>query len=109
VTSIAVDPGIGFSYANLRDPSDRIAAQSRYLLYGGQLRQLGFPVLQSLPHAFAIFQEHYRSAEGYFAVLALLGGAGVLRVHEVGQVRAVAAALRIETGIETGIEAGEDV
>lgn len=98
VRSLVVDPGIGFSYANLRDPMARIESQSQYLLLGGRLRQLGFPVLQSLPNAFTIFQEHYRAAEGYFAVLALLGRAGVLRVHEVGQVRAVSSALRVRVG-----------
>lgn len=100
VTSVMVDPGIGFSYANLRDPARRLAAQSRYLLLGATLRQLGFPVLQSLPNAFSVFQEHYRTAEGYFAVLALLGGAGVLRVHEVGQVRAVREALSVDLSAE---------
>lgn len=100
VTSVAVDPGIGFSYANLSDPMARIAVQSRYLLLSGTLRQLGYPVLQSLPNAFALFQEHYRTAEGYFAVLALLGGAGMLRVHEVGQVRAVREALSVDLGGE---------
>lgn len=95
VPSIAVDPGLGFSYANLRDARARIAVQSRYLLLSAALRELGHPVLQSLPNAFAVFQEHFRAAEGYFAVLALLGGAGVLRVHEVGHVRAVAEAMAL--------------
>lgn len=99
VTSIAVDPGIGFSYANLSSPAARVAAQSRYLLLGGALRQLGYPVLQSLPHAFPVFQEHYRSGEAFYAVLALLGGAGVLRVHEVGEVRAVREALAIDVAL----------
>lgn len=102
VASIAVDPGIGFSYGNLRDPAMRLAAQSQYLLLGGTLRQLGYPVLQSLPNAFAVFQEHYRAAEGYFAMLALLGRAGLLRVHEVGHVRAVRSAMAVDLAAGDG-------
>lgn len=93
VTSLAVDPGIGFSFTNLATPVQRIRVQSHYLLHSAALRKLGVPVLQSLPNAFPIFQEHYRQGESYFAVLALLGGAGVLRVHETGPVRAVAATM----------------
>lgn len=102
VTSVAVDPGIGFSYSNLSDPRRRLAAQSQYLLFGGMLRQLGYPVLQSLPNAFSVFQEHYRAAEGYFAFLAMLGRAGLLRVHEVGHVRAVREAMAVEIAATEG-------
>ncbi|MEI2671868.1 MAG: hypothetical protein V9G13_12280 [Marmoricola sp.] len=36
-----------------------------------------------------IFEDQFRSGEGFFAVLAHLGGTGIYRVHEVPLVRAV--------------------
>lgn len=95
IDSLVVDPGIGFSYRNHADPVERLGAQTSYLLHGGALRVLGFPVLQSLPHGLVAFEEHYRTAEGFYAVWAMLARAGVLRVHEVGQVRAVLTAMTI--------------
>jgi dihydropteroate synthase len=42
-----------------------------------------------MPSAYALFEEHYRSAEPFFAVLALLGGSTVIRTHEIPKVRLV--------------------
>lgn len=95
VDRIVIDPGMGFYYGNLTDPITRARHQARVLLSGFRLRDLGVPICNALPHAFDLFEEQFRTAEGFFAVLALLGGTGVLRTHEVPQVRAVAAAMRI--------------
>ena len=57
------------------------------LLHSFRLRSL-VPSCQIIPHAFDVFQEGFRSAEGVFAVLAFLGRVGILRVHEVARVRA---------------------
>jgi dihydropteroate synthase len=89
VDRLVIDPGLGFYYGNLTDPSTRARHQARVLLHGFRLRRLGVPVCNALPHAFDLFEEQYRTAEGFFAVLALLGGTSVLRTHEVAQVRAV--------------------
>jgi len=52
-----------------------------------------------MPHAFDVYQEEFRTAEGVFTVLARLGGVGVLRVHEVPRV--VASLRMLETvGVE---------
>ncbi len=95
VASVAIDPGLGFSYGNLREPRVRAAFQARGLLTTYRLRVLGVPVCQSLPNAFDVFQEHLRQAEPYFAVLARLGRADILRTHEVGPVRAVLDAMAL--------------
>ena len=55
------------------------------LLNAFRLRSLGVPMCNALPHAFDLFEEQFRTAEGFFAVLAMLGGTGVLRTHEVAQ------------------------
>jgi dihydropteroate synthase len=65
------------------------------LLQTIRLRVLGLPIGHALPHAFDLFEDQFRSAEGLFAVLAHLGGAGVFRTHEVPQVVAVLDALRV--------------
>ncbi|MCB0917273.1 MAG: dihydropteroate synthase [Actinobacteria bacterium] len=93
VTEIAVDPGIGFFYANQVDPSVRIRYQVEALAASGRFQQLGVAVCQSLPHAFHLFGEHHRSAEVGFATLAILAGVDLLRTHEPGPVRALIAAL----------------
>jgi dihydropteroate synthase len=98
VAGIVIDPGLGFYYANLTDPMTRTRFQTEQLLQTFRLRTLGVPVCQSLPHAFDIFTEHYRSAEAYFAVLAMLGRADLLRTHEVAQVRAVCRAMALTSG-----------
>jgi dihydropteroate synthase len=89
VDRVVIDPGLGFYYGNLTDPATRARHQAKVLLHGFRLRRLGVPVCNALPHAFDLFEEQFRTAEGFFAVLALLGGTSVLRTHEVAQVRAV--------------------
>ena len=93
VDRIVIDPGMGFYYGNLTDPLVRARHQARVLLAGFRLRRLGVPMCNALPHAFDLFEENFRTAEGFYAVLAMLGGTGVLRTHEVPQVRAVVRAM----------------
>ena len=61
----------------------------------GGLRSIGLPICNAMPHAFDIFEDQFRTAEGFFTVLGLLGGTSMLRVHEVAQVRAVVEAMRL--------------
>ena len=93
VDRIIIDPGMGFYYGNLTDPLTRARHQSAVLLNCFRLRSLGVPLCNALPHAFDLFEEHFRTAEGFFAVLALLGGTSVLRTHEVPRVRAIVNAM----------------
>jgi dihydropteroate synthase len=51
------------------------------------------PVCNALPHAFDLFEEEFRTAEGFFAVIAQLGGTHLFRTHEVSHVRAVLGAM----------------
>lgn len=95
VTRIWIDPGLGFYYRNLQDSATRIRHQMNIFLNTFRLRQLGWPVCHALPHAFECFEEEVRSAEAFFAVLALLGKTDLLRTHEVAKVRAVVDAMRI--------------
>ena len=95
VTRLVIDPGMGFYYGNLVDPMTRVRHQARVLLHSFRLRELGFPICHALPHAFGIFEERYREAEAFFAVLANLGGASLLRTHEVASVAAVAKAMHL--------------
>jgi len=88
VTSLAIDPGLGFGF-HLDDQRARARHQATALLHSFRLRQLGVPVCHALPHAFDIFEDQFRSAEGFFAVLAHLGGTGIYRTHEVPLVRSV--------------------
>jgi dihydropteroate synthase len=88
VGSIAIDPGLGFFYGSQVGPITKVKHQAQVLLHSFRLRELGVPVCQITPHAFDVFQEEFRTAEGVFAVLASLGRVGVLRVHEVARVRA---------------------
>jgi len=82
-----VDPGLGFYYANLTDGEERINHQISTFLNAFRLAALGWPILNILPHAPEVFGEsHRRSAEPFFAVLALLGGSHILRTHEVDTV-----------------------
>ncbi len=96
VADLAVDPGIGFDF-RLHDPQAKARYQAAALLHSFRLRPLGVPVCHALPHAFDIFEDQFRSAEGFFAVLAHLGGAGIYRTHEVPLVRSVLEALRMLT------------
>ena len=93
VERIVLDPGMGFYYGNLTDPLVRAQHQTMVLLQSFRLRRLGLPVCHALPHAFDLFEDEFRTAEGFFAVLARLGGTGMLRTHEVPRVRAVIDAL----------------
>ncbi|MFC6704727.1 dihydropteroate synthase [Flexivirga alba] len=93
VPSLAIDPGLGFGF-HLDDQRARARHQATALLHTFRLRRLGVPVCHALPHAFDIFEDQYRSGEGFFAVLAHLGGTGVYRTHEVPLVHSVLEALR---------------
>lgn len=90
---ISVDPGAGFGMARLTDPLERVRHQSVLLLQSFRLRRLGVPVCHSLPSGFTYFEDEVRTAEGFFAVLAGLGGTGIHRTHEVPRVRAVLRAM----------------
>lgn len=99
VTDIVIDPGMGFYYGNLVDPMTRVRHQAQVILNTFRLRVLGLPICHALPHAFDLFEDHFRTAEGFFAVLATLGGASLFRTHEVAQVAAVARAM---TALDVG-------
>jgi dihydropteroate synthase len=93
VSRIWIDPGLGFYYRNLQDSGARIRHQMQIFLNSFRLRSLGWPVCHALPHGFECFEEEVRVAEPFFAVLALLGQANLLRTHEVAKVRGVLRAL----------------
>lgn len=93
VDRIAIDPGMGFYYGNLVTPAVRVQHQTHILLNGFRLRALGLPICNALPHSFDLFEDQFRTAEGFFAVLASLGGTGIYRTHEVAHVAAVLGAL----------------
>ena len=93
VAKVVIDPGMGFYYGNLTDPATRVHHQARVLLNSFRLRALGVPICQALPHAFDLFGDEYRTAEGFFATLAFLGGTSLYRTHEVPRVRAVLEAM----------------
>lgn len=95
VSRIWIDPGMGFYYRNLQDSEARVRHQARVFLNSFRLRQLGWPICHALPHAFACFEDEVRTAESFFAVLALLGQASLLRTHEVAKVRGVVKAMGI--------------
>jgi dihydropteroate synthase len=94
VRQLLVDPGLGFRYPNLHDLDLRMVEQSRMLLESFRLRRLGVPICNALPHAISVFEDEFRTGEGFFAVLAALGGTHLHRVHEVPRVRAVLEAMR---------------
>jgi dihydropteroate synthase len=98
VSRIWIDPGLGFYYRNLRDSGTRIRHQMQVFLNSFRLRSLGWPICHALPHAFECFEDEVRSAEPFFAVLALLGQANLLRTHEVTKVRGVLRALDLMRG-----------
>jgi dihydropteroate synthase len=95
VSRIWIDPGLGFYYRNLQDSEARVRHQMRVFLNSFRLRRLGWPICHALPHAFACFEEEVRTAESFFAVLALLGQASLLRTHEVAKVRGVVEAMQV--------------
>lgn len=92
VREIVIDPGVGFSFA-MDDHVRRARHQGSVLVNSFRLRRLGLPICHSVPHAFDLFEDQFRIAESFFAVLAHLGGTGVYRSHEVPQMVAVLAAL----------------
>jgi dihydropteroate synthase len=89
VRKLWIDPGMGFYYKNLQDSTVRIRHQMNTFLNTFRIRRLGWPVCHALPHAFEFFEEEVRTAEAFFAVLALLGKTDLLRTHEVSKVRGV--------------------
>lgn len=89
VERLIIDPGMGFYYGNLVDPAIRARHQAMVLLHSFRLRALGLPICNALPHAFDLFGDEFRKAEGFFSVLAALGGTNVFRTHEVAHVRTV--------------------
>jgi dihydropteroate synthase len=95
VRRLVIDPGLGFYYGNLVDPTVRVRHQAAVLAQCFRLRRLGVPVCNALPHAFDLFEDEFRKAEGFFAVLARLGGTDLFRTHEVAHVRAVLAAMDV--------------
>lgn len=94
VERLVIDPGMGFFYGNLVDPMIRARHQSSVLLNTFRLRGLGVPICNAMPHAFDIFEDQFRTAEGFFTVLGVLGGTSILRTHEVAQVSAVVTAMQ---------------
>lgn len=94
VDRIAIDPGIGFSHERSVAANIRTQYQGRALLNTFRLRRIGLPICHALPHAFGLFEDEFRTAEGFFTVLAHLGGTGIYRTHEVPQIRAILATLR---------------
>lgn len=94
VDKVVVDPGSGFTYDNLSGIG-KARVQSRVLAQSLRLRSLGVPSGHALPHSFDLFEADFRQAEGYFAVLAALGGAHLLRVHEVPRVVKVLRAMEL--------------
>lgn len=102
VEQVAVDPGLGFFYRNLTEPMVRLQFQTSVLLSTFRLRALGRPICHALPHAFSLFEDEFRSAESFFAVLARLGGTGIFRTHEVARVRPVLDGLSRLGGLDLG-------
>ncbi|MGJ9423154.1 dihydropteroate synthase [Aeromicrobium sp. CF3.5] len=93
VSSVSIDPGVGFTFAWKPSPSERSRHQASVLLQSFRLRRLGLPICHSLPAAHHLFGDEFRTAEGFFTVLASLGGTGIYRTHEVPRIRAVLAAM----------------
>src|SRR5476649_1016576 len=100
VSRIWIDPGLGFYYRNLQDSGARIRHQMQVFLNSFRLRKLGWPICQALPHAFECFEDEVRTAESFFAVMALLGQANLLRTHEVAKVRGVLRTLELIRGAD---------
>ncbi len=99
VTSVSIDPGVGFGFSWKPSPSERSRHQASVLLQSFRLRGLGLPICHSLPAAHHLFGDEFRTAEGFFTVLASLGGTGVYRTHEVPRIRAVLSAMH-ELGVQ---------
>jgi dihydropteroate synthase len=95
VINIVIDPGMGFYYGNLVDPLTRVKHQTNVILNSFRLRALGYPICQALPHAFELFEDEFRTAESFFAVIASIGGVNLIRTHEIARVRPVLQAMRL--------------
>ena len=95
VERIVVDPGVGFHYTNLDQPLERVRHQTRILSQSFRLRSLGVPVGISLPHSYDLFEDEFRKGEGFFTVLAALGGTQLVRTHETAHVHRVLRALDV--------------
>ncbi len=93
VRDLTIDPGLGFGF-RLTDQVSRARHQAMVLLNSFRLRRLGVPVCHSMPHSFDLFEDEFRTAEGFYTVLAHLGGTGVYRTHEVPRIVAVLNALQ---------------
>ena len=96
VTKIVIDPGMGFYYGNLVDPITRVKHQTRVILNSFRLKSLGYPICQALPHAFNLFEDEFRTAESFFAVIASLGGVTLVRTHEIARVNSVLKTLQLD-------------
>lgn len=92
VRHLTIDPGLGFGFRTT-DHVSRARHQSMVLMNSFRLRALGVPICHSLPHSLDFFQDEFGVAEGFYTVLAHLGGTGVYRTHEVPQIVAVLGAL----------------
>ena len=101
VTKIVIDPGMGFYYGNLVDPITRVRHQTNVILNSFRLKSLGYPICQALPHAFNLFEDEFRTAESFFAVIASLGGVDLVRTHEISKVNAVLKTMQLETVLST--------
>lgn len=86
VRSMAIDPGLGFSYGPHVSQPVKQRLQGRLLAHSFRLRDLGVPICQLMPHGFDFFEDRYRVGEPFFTVVARLGGVGIFRVHEVPEV-----------------------
>jgi dihydropteroate synthase len=93
VKRLWIDGGLGFYYRNLEDSAARVRYQLQAFLHTFRLRALGWPTCHALPHAFEYFEDEVRTAEAFFAVLAVIGKTDLLRTHEVAKIRGVTRAL----------------
>ena len=93
VSGLVVDPGVGFHFGVPQTPEERLQHQTSVVLDSFRFRRLGAPVCLSVPHGFALFQDEFRTGEAFFATLARIGGAGLIRTHEVPRIVPVLRAL----------------
>lgn len=99
VPRVIVDPGLGFYYRDLSDPEVKARWHIETLVQTFRLKALGVPLLNITPVAPGVFDDAvYRVAEPFYAVLGFLGGAHVLRTHEVEAVARIRHALNLPEG-----------
>lgn len=91
--SVAIDPGLGFFYGSHVSAWEKMQHQGQVVLQSYRLRALGVPVCQIMPHAFDLFEDQFRTGEGFFTMWGALGRVGIYRVHEVAHVATVLRAL----------------